>query len=322
MRALQLNPYEDVSWESVDGHKAQLHAHTSHPPTENHSGTDPPATVIDDYAEAGYSVLALTGHEYATDGTTWPWSEWDRDPTELGMLAIQAAELGGSEEGLDRDLLSYCSDLADTSGMPIADALAAIGDRNGLACFPHPSRYPESADWYVEHFRAHPHLLGVEVVNAANRYPTDRDVWDALQGLLGNERPVWGFANDDYHGRDAGYSFDRSRNVLFLEELSEAAVRAALVEGRFVYQHVVEGDADDGRLEPPTVQAIEHDPERGTIGVDARGWEEIQWASGGEVVANGPQLEYREVEGIGEYVRARLVAGSGSETGTQPFLFG
>jgi len=313
MRTLHLNPYEGVDWEIVERHAAQLHAHTDFPPTAGHSGTDPPARVIDDYAEAGYSVLALTGHEYATDGTTWPWTDWERDPAALGMVAIQAAELGGSEEGLDRDLLSYFSDLADTSGMSVEDALAAIGERHGLAVFPHPGRYDDPAEWYVEHFRTHPHLLGVEVVNAADRYPTDRDVWDALQGLLGNERPVWGFANDDYHGRDADYSFDRSRNVLYLEELHESAVRDALVDGRFVYQHVTEG-------EPPVLAGIEHDPDRGELALDARGWDEIQWASDGEVVARGPRLAYREVAGLGEYVRARLVATDGSETGTQPFL--
>jgi len=315
MLALLQNPYEAVDWDAAERHKAQLHAHTAHPPTNGHSGTDPPETVIDDYADAGYSVLALTGHEYAIDEPTWPWTDWDRSPEELGMIAIRGAELGGTEKGLDRDLLSYFSGLADTSGMTVADALAEIGNRDGLAVFPHPGRYPETAEWYVEHFLANPHLLGVEVVNAADRYPTDRDVWDALQELLGNERAVWGFANDDYHGRDAGYTFDGSRNLLYLEELSEDAVREALIEGRFVYQHV-EVDA------PPILDRIEHDPDGGLLSVDARGWEEIQWASDGAVVERGPELAYRDVDGIGEYVRARLVAPGGSETGTQPFLLG
>jgi len=321
MAALQLNPYEGVAWDDVEAHKVQLHAHTSHPPTDDHSGTDPPATVIDDYAEAGYAALALTGHEYATAGTTWPWTEWERDPTELGMIAIQAAELGGSTEGLDRDLVSLFSDLADTSGMTVEDALAEIGARDGLAFFPHPSRYPETAEWYVEYFRTNPHLLGVEVVNAADRYPTDRDVWDALQGLLGNDRPVWGFANDAYHGRDAGYSFDRSRNVLFLEECTETTVREALREGRFVYQHVVEGETQTvAEIEPPTIERIDYDPDRTELSIEASGWDEIQWASAGEIVETGPVLALDATAGLGEYVRARLVAESGSETGTQPVL--
>jgi hypothetical protein len=37
------------------------------------------------------------------------------------------------------------------------------------------------------------------------------------------------------------------------------------------------------------------------------------------VLERGARLRYREVDDIGGYVRARLVAESGSETGTQPF---
>ena len=313
MEDISHNPYEDVDWGAADRHKAQFHAHSSHPPTEGHSGSDPPGVVIDDYHGAGYSVLALTGHEYNIEGTTWPWTDWERDPADLGMVAVRAAELGGSDEAIDHDLVSLFSGLADTSDMSVDDALAAVGERGGLAFFPHPGRYHEDGAWYVEHFRRHPHLLGVEVVNAADRYPTDRDVWDDLQERLGNERPVWGFADDDYHGRDHDYSFDRSRNVLYLESLTEAAVRTALTEGRFCYQHVVE-DA------PPTVEAVRHDPDRGELTVEATGAELVQWVSDGAVVGRDPTLAYRDSEDVGEYLRARLVSEAGSETGTQPFL--
>ena len=340
MPELRLNPYADVDWATVERHEAQLHAHTWHPPEGHHSGTDPPEVVVDDYREAGYSVLALSDHEYNVDEPTWPWTEFDRDPTDLGMVAVLALELAVEEEPGDRDterdLLSYFCDLADTDGMDVHDALDEIGDRGGLAVFPHPSRYDEDGAWYEAYFRAHPHLLGVEVVNAADRYPTDRDVWDDLLGRLGAERPVWGFANDDYHGRGLEYSFDRSRNVLLLDELTDEAVRDALVAGRFFYQHLVDagdGDADAGDpgavdlddatdVEPPTIDAIRHDPDRGTLTVEATDYEVLQWASGGEIIERGPTLHYREDDDLGAFARARLVSGAGSETGTQPFLFG
>ena len=325
MAELHLNPYDDVDWARTERHKAQLHAHTWHPPEGHHSGTDPPGVVIDDYHEAGYSVLALSDHEYNVDEATWPWSDYDRDPAELGMVAVLAVELAVALEPGDpdseRDLLSYCCDLADTDGMNLHETLREIGDRDGIAVFPHPSRYEEDGTWYEEYFRAHPHLLGVEVVNAADRYPTDRDVWDDLLGRLGAERPVWGFSNDDYHGRGLDYSFDRSRNVLLLDELSEAAVRAAITSGRFLYQHVVASDLDARDAGPPTVETIQHDPARGRLTVQATDYDVIQWASEGEVVHRGPTLRYREVDALGSFARARLVARSGSETGTQPFLF-
>ena len=312
MRTLQIDPYAAVEWDAVERHTAQFHAHSSYPPTEGHSGSDPPDRVIDDYHAAGYSVLALTGHEYNITETTWPWTDWDRDPSDLGIVAVQAAELGGSEDGIDHDLVSLFCDLADTAEMSVDATLTEIGDRGGLAFFPHPGRYHEDGEWYVEHFRNHPHLLGVEVVNAADRYPTNRDTWDDLLGRLDGERPVWGFANDDYHGRDEAYTFDRSRNVLLLAELTERAVREALVDGRFFYQHLVDGPA-------PTVEAIHHDPDRGDLTIDATGDDQIQWVSDGTVLERGARLRYREVDDMGGYVRARLVAESGSETGTQPF---
>jgi len=312
MGDLRHNPYESVEWDEVRHHEAQLHAHTAHPPTDGHSGTDPPETVIDDYHAAGYSVLALTGHEYNISEPTWPWHEWDRDPAQLGMVAVQAAELGGSDDGIDHDLVSLFCDLADTSGLSVHEALDAIGEAGGLAFFPHPSRYDDGGDWYVEYVESHPHLLGVEVVNAADRYPTDRDVWDTLLERVAPDRPVWGFANDDYHGRGEPYTFDRSRNLLLLEELSAEAVREALVEGEFFYQHVVEGD-------PPVVEAIRHDPDRAELRVEARDDDAIQWASAGSVVGRGPRFRYRDAD-VDGYVRARLVTDGGSETGTQPFL--
>lgn len=57
MTELRLNPYSAVDWVAVERHTAQVHAHTSHPGVEGHSGGDQPETVVDDYREAGYSVL-------------------------------------------------------------------------------------------------------------------------------------------------------------------------------------------------------------------------------------------------------------------------
>jgi hypothetical protein len=97
-----------------------------------------------------------------------------------------------------------------------------------------------------------------------------------------------------------------------LEELSAEAVREALVEGEFFYQHVVEGD-------PPVVEAIRHDPDRAELRVEARDDDAIQWASAGSVVGRGPRFRYRDAD-VDGYVRARLVTDGGSEIGTQPFL--
>lgn len=317
MPALRSNPYAAVDWDAADRHRAQFHTHTSHPPTDGHSGVDPPDEVIDAYREAAYAVLALNEHEYNVEETTWPWTQWDRDPDDVGMVGVEAAELGGGGQRVRHDILSLFCNLADSEGMSVHEALAGIGDRGGLAVFAHPGRYhaPDEWEWYVEYFESHPYLLGLEVVNADDRYPGDRPLWDRLQAHLAPDRPVWGFANDDYHGRDGRYTFDRSRNVLLLKSATVEAVRTALREGRFFYQHAVPG----GR--PPAVDAICHDADSGELAVDAPAAETVEWRSGDEVVHDGRVLPYREVPLAG-YARVRLVTAGGSETGTQPFLFG
>lgn len=316
---LRSNPYAGVDWDRVGRHAAQFHTHTDHPPTDGHAGSDPPHAVVDAYRDAGYSVIVINEHEYNVTETTWPWTEWGRDPDDLGVVGLEAAELG-SPEGVDHEILSLDADLADTTGMSVHDALDAIGDRGGLAVFAHPGRYRDAdeADWYLEYFESHPHALGLEVVNARDRYPGDRATWDAVLSALAPDRLVWGFANDDYHGEahaDA-YGFDTSRNVLLLAELDRERVRDALVAGRFFYEHAAEGDV------APAFEAIRHDPARGELSVDVRGHDRIEWVSGGEVVATGPTLAYRESGvDIENYARARAVTDAGSESGTQPFGF-
>ncbi|MFW6309228.1 MAG: PHP domain-containing protein, partial [bacterium] len=78
------NPYEDVNWENFEQYKSNLHTHT----TESDGDSDP-AEVIDGYHQLDYSILALTDH----NNVTWTWESFDRDPEELGMIAIQANEL-------------------------------------------------------------------------------------------------------------------------------------------------------------------------------------------------------------------------------------
>lgn len=318
MPTLASNPYADIDWDAVEPHRAQFHTHTSRPAVDGHSGDDPPAAVVDAYRDAGYAALSLNEHEYNVEELTWPWTRWDRDPDELGMVAVQGVELGGSADAdrIQHDVLSLFNDLDDSTGMTIDEALTEIGERGGLAIFSHPGRYHEPDEWefYAEYFRRHPHLLGLEVVNATDRYPDDRTLWDRLQSELGADRPVWGFANDDFHGRDRTYGFDRSRNALLLEELSEAAVTSALVDGRFYYQHAFEADAD-----PPDVDAVVHDAGRGELTVRPDGPAAVEWIGGGTIVERGETLRYREAVDSG-HVRARIVDDEGA-AGTQPFFF-
>lgn len=327
MTRLVTDPYDGIDWTSVTDHKAQFHTHTTHAPTDGHSGEDPPQAVIDAYHGAGYSVLVLNEHEYNVEETTWPWTDLeslaggeaheDRHPADLGMVAIEGCELSPvADDGVQHDLLSLYSDLADTSERSLDDTLSTIGERGGIAVFPHPGRYHESDDWefYTRYFDEHPHALGVEVYNARGRYPDSEAIWDRLLAHYAPDRAVWGFACDDYHGTD-DYGFDTSRTVLLLEDLTPESVREAIENGRSVFQHRTGDDPDA----PPAIDAIEIDETAETITVAATGADRIEWISEGSVVTTGETLAYGDAQ-VGSYARATLHNRQG-ETGTQPFAF-
>ena len=316
-----LDPYANVRWKHVESHLANFHAHTSNEPTDGHSGADAPESVIDEYAAAGYSVLTLTEHEYNVTEPTWPWTDWDRDPDELEMIALQGVELtvDTGSGGFAHDVLSLETDLASSEGMDVSDVLAEIDDRGGAAILPHPGRYHEPDErGFYERFVIRPYVLGLEVVNATDRYPTDRELWDALLTDLGGDHLVWGFANDDYHGRDQPYGFDNARNVLLLEELTPDAVREALRAGRFYTQQRTEG----AQVDPPRIESIVLDPDEETITLEPveSGREvRIEWIADGMPISEGPTMSYGDVE-VG-YARGRVI-GPGGVARTQPFGIG
>ncbi|MEJ6951445.1 PHP domain-containing protein [Natronospora cellulosivora (SeqCode)] len=230
------NPYEGVDWVNWEQHKANLHTHT----TESDGNTGP-AGVIDRYYDLGYTILSLTDHDtYQTEPikhpgqagplqTTWPWQKFDRDPDELGMVAIE-----GNEISRTHHLGSFFNDYGGGTNSE-QTALVEIAERNGLAMFYHPGRYDRSLEWYLEYYREHDHLIGLEVYNQGDKYPDDRELWDQILNTLMPERPVWGFSNDDMHRVEN--HLGRNFNIFVLEELNDENVRKAMVNGNlyFVY---------------------------------------------------------------------------------------
>lgn len=111
------NPYEDVDWSTFTQHKAALHVHTL-----QSDGWHMPEEVINAYKNAGFSILAISDHDwnhpnirvrqrvvppenaspYPKDpkpynfpaNTTWPWTDFGGpNPEDIGMIGIQANEL-------------------------------------------------------------------------------------------------------------------------------------------------------------------------------------------------------------------------------------
>jgi len=150
-RRLVLNPYESVDWERAGHHKGNFHCHTT-----VSDGRGAPHQMVDEYRRQGFTVLTLSDHH----GVTFPWTEFDqfepsalarrraadgridpleefqnRDPDELGMVAIPGGELAANH-----DYLSLFSDFAGR-GDDLDTLLTDLGNHSdrGLSILPHPA---------------------------------------------------------------------------------------------------------------------------------------------------------------------------------------
>ncbi|MBN1513401.1 MAG: hypothetical protein JXB13_15395 [Phycisphaerae bacterium] len=304
------NPYADVDWARWQQHRANLHTHTT-----LSDGQLVPAEAIDRYRELGYTVLALTDHDTVGPKanredpkraeTTWPWQRFDRDPAELGMVAIE-----GNEISKVHHTGSYFTGYGNPEAESPEQVIEEIGQRGGLAVMCHPGRYDYSAEWYAGLFSRFTHLVGLEVCNRTDRYPGDIGLWDEVLQISMPDRPVWGFANDDMHrGEDVG----RSWEVLLLPEHTAERVREAMTTGRFYFSTVYEA----GRP-APTIKSIRVDEKAGTITIEAENCQRIYWISCGRIVYSGPTFDAKHARRPERYVRAQL-RGEYGYTFTQPF---
>ncbi|OVE75495.1 hypothetical protein BVX97_04390 [bacterium E08(2017)] len=308
------NPYKDVNWKSYKQHKGNLHTHTT-----QSDGKSSPAEVIDMYKKHGYTVLAITDHDTKnTEATTWPWTEYDRDPKKLGMVAIQ-----GNEISKIHHVNSFFNDYGDNDVPDVDVAAKEIAKRGGIGFINHPGRYtnpkkknrqPKTRDWYTGIYKRHDHIVGMEVINQTDRYPDDRALWDSILLETLPERTIWGFANDDMHKIEAHFGW--SWNVFILPKLDSASVRKAMENGCSFFVHRPEGI---NGAEVPQIQSIKVDASKKLIQVKAAGYESIEWIADGKSVHKGDTMSLAKIPKA-KFVRA-VVHGKG-ETAvyTQPFV--
>lgn len=295
------NPYAEVDWAEHGQYKANMHTHTT-----RSDGRMSPTDKIDAYHELGYAILAITDHDTQTpsSSTTWPWTDYGRDPDELGMLAVQ-----GNEISRPNHIGSFFNDYGDGSQSSERAAIEEIGERDGLAVIYHPGRYNRSVEWYVDLYTnpEYDHLVGLEVYNQGDRYPGDRRLWDRILAETMPERPVWGYSNDDAHQLA---HVGRNWQKFILPELTEEALRHAMINGHFYFAYT------PGRGDPaPIINSISVDDDNWTISIDAEDYDEIAWVQNGEVVGTEAEIK---VAGISGVLRAELSSDTG-KTYTQPF---
>lgn len=308
------DPYAGIDWNAVRRTKANLHTHT-----RLSDGVERPEAVIDSYKAHGYEVLALTDHDNNGPGdrqdrerTTWPWTQWSRDPEALGMVAIEGNEISNRHH-----TGSLFCDYGDSKVGSEDVALSSIQAKGGLAVIYHPGCGRQlSVEEYAGLCRRHPNLVAMEVYNRNDRYKGDRATWDAVLARLAPARPVWAVANDDMHvlRTDLGFSW----NLLLLDRLDAASVRQALESGRSFYVHAPRREKGPP---VPEIQSVRVDAAAGTIAIVASGYDRIEWIANGAVVHEGATLELSALPADSRYVRAVVrTKDDGPLVGTQPFM--
>lgn len=312
------NPYARVAWDRVTQHKANLHTHTI-----AGGGQLFLRQAYEEYARNGYTVLAITDHNLFT-----AWGRSDIDPLkEFGILQVKGQEYSDSQHvnGLFVDSAKRTKN--------INSLIRNVGLDGGFAVLNHPGRYwatdvnglvpPETLARYRSLFSENPCLLGIEVINANNRFAYDFDLWDALLGVFMPERPVWGFANDDMH---QARQIAKGWEVLLLEALNEKEVRSAMTTGSFYFSARPPGLSPTFDNEPPVIISLTHDPDARTLNISAAADGEVLaaghylWVAEGRTLCEGSVLDYGKLDDSLRYVRAE-VSSQGGKTYTNPFGF-
>jgi hypothetical protein len=327
------NPYETVSWAEHKQYKANLHSHTV-----RSDGWLNPHAVVDAYHAMGYSILAITDH----NEVTYPWTAFtnmeasnqtlsrheedpqryeqafefeDRNPEALQMIAIQ-----GNEVNAPHHVGNFFNDFLDRFETE-EETFSVLQDLNSVVVIFHPGRYTEGKPekftdgWYIDHFRNFDNIVGMEIYNQGDRYPTDRALWDRMLGVFMPNRQIWAFSNDDMHRRS---DLGRNWNVMILPELSLDAVRKGMEQGVFYYVYAPEGH--NGPT-PPAVKSVTTNEEKGTILIEATNYNEVLWISGIDTLQRGESslINLKDFDLQAPYVRAELWGEGSSITGTQAF---
>ena len=245
------NPYENVDWAGFGQYKADLHVHST-----NSDGAALTSDMVEDHYAKGYSILAMTDHNYFTQS-------WDQvslgpvDPGRMGEIQSGAGRGGRGMIGLDnaseQSSTDHINTFFDSSNSPagetMADVFAKAEASGGISHINHPGRYTGGSNGddgssiaaandivsikkYQNLFTTYPSCAGMEIINKTDiDSKSDRVLWDnILKQTMPAGRPVWGFSNDDAHSTDmVGYSW----NVMLMPELTQAAVRTAMTTGAF-----------------------------------------------------------------------------------------
>jgi len=245
------NPYEKVNWNTYAQYKADFHAHYT-----NSDGANTTAQMVEDHYAKGYDILAMTDHNYTTEGwdkvAIGPLSSERKAEIEAGVgrRGIGMIDINNTNEQSATDHINtFWSPFNNVTGDTMATILLKAEEIGGISHINHAGRYTgganssddvsiaasnnaETIKKYVDLFKAYPTCVGMEIINKIdNESKSERILWDnILKEMMPTGRFVFGFSNDDTHSLDAtGYSW----NVMLMPRLSQAETRIAMENGAF-----------------------------------------------------------------------------------------
>jgi len=300
-----VNPYEGIDLTQVKRLKANLHTHT-----RVSDGKQTADEMIKAYAERGYDILAITDHDQLYAKNTGFVQVGGKD-----ILVIR-----GSEFTMTHHFNSIFTNNGKSYNLTVESAIRSeVNNSNSVLFFNHPGRhnwfYPVS--FYFDMFGKFPveNLVGMEVVNSQDEYPSDKETWHKVLTAMSPSRPVYGFANDDSHSyAEIGFSF----NEFLTDDFTEEGVRRAIVNGVSFFSSTATVPRPSGPM--PHVKDIVVDTHAMTITVDAINYDKIEWRSCGIVVGSNEEIAINN-DGYNfcKYVQFTLI-GKGGQLFSQPFL--
>ncbi|NLN27946.1 MAG: CehA/McbA family metallohydrolase [Firmicutes bacterium] len=200
-------------------YRGNLHMHS----TES-DGKLGPQEALTWYRERGYDFASLTDHRKTTDVSTFG---------DEGFLVIPGTELDCVDPERDVGyhivgvgIKPFSQDDATRQG-PGQALVDLITRHDGLAIMAHPYWLGQEPSDIMAVSGA----VAVEVYNATCARPGKEFAMVHWDGLLDRGYRIWGVAADDAHN----YVGDAGRGWVMVKapELTEAAIRQALIEGRF-----------------------------------------------------------------------------------------
>jgi hypothetical protein len=266
------------------------HAHTT-----KSDGKDSTAVVIERYASAGYSALAITDHNIVN----WPWPV--HPP---GLIPVPGDEVSKFPALQNFHITSlFCDYVPKDPNLNAQGTINAIDNDGGIAVIAHPYFSMKS----VTDVAGLKDYNGLEIYNRSSEIISNRgyslDIWDYVLSNTPN-RKVWGYAVDDYHFDPS--DFNRGRIVVIAPYQTSDDIKNALQTGSF-YAMVGTGTLhfENIAVSGQTLQVTTDQPADITF-IGYRG----KPLSG---KTNARKADYKIV-GNEKYVRVQAVASNGATT--------